>query len=128
MALETAMAKARLFWSGRSQAVRLPKEFRFRGEEVRIRRRGSAVILEPSDDDWSWLDAIVGTLDDDFVQAVNKRPEQQERPALDEAFRWCAISDANAVIALLSDASSRQAERARREKPSDVAISAIVAH
>jgi antitoxin VapB len=87
MALETAMAKARLFWSGRSQAVRLPKEFRFRGEEVRIRRRGSAVILEPSDDDWSWLDAIVGTLDDDFVQAVNKRPEQQERPALDEAFR-----------------------------------------
>jgi antitoxin VapB len=45
------------------------------------------VILEPVDDDWSWLDAIVGTLDDDFVQAVNERPEQQERPALDEAFR-----------------------------------------
>ena len=81
------MEKAKLFWSGRSQAVRLPKDFRFHGKEVRIRRRGSAVILEPVGDDWSWLDAIVGTLDDDFVQAVNEQPEHQERPALDEAFR-----------------------------------------
>jgi len=81
------MEKAKLFWSGRSQAVRLPKDFRFRGEEVRIRRRGSAVILEPVGDDWSWLDVIVGKLDDDFVQAVNEQPEQQERPALDDAFR-----------------------------------------
>jgi tRNA(fMet)-specific endonuclease VapC len=38
------------------------------------------------------------------------------------------LLDANAVIALLNDASSRPAERARRKKPSDVAISAIVAH
>ena len=81
------MEKAKLFWSGRSQAVRLPKDFRFRGEEVRIRRRGSAVILEPVGNDWSWLDVIVGKLDDDFVQAVNEQPEQQERPALDDAFR-----------------------------------------
>jgi antitoxin VapB len=81
------MAKARLFWSGRSQAVRLPKDFRFRGEEVRIRRRGSAVILEPVSDDWSWLDAVAGKLDDDFVQAANEQPEQQERPALDASFR-----------------------------------------
>jgi antitoxin VapB len=41
------MATAKLFWSGRSQAVRLPKDFRFRGEEARIRRHGHAVILEP---------------------------------------------------------------------------------
>ena len=39
--------RARLFWNGRSQAVRLPKEFRFEGEEVRIRREGDAVVLEP---------------------------------------------------------------------------------
>ena len=81
------METAKLFWSGRSQAVRLPKDFRFRGKEVRIRRRGSAVILEPMAEDWSWLDAIVGKLDDDFVQAVNEKPPQQERPALDELFR-----------------------------------------
>jgi antitoxin VapB len=81
------MATAKLFWSGRSQAVRLPKDFRFRGKEVRIRRCGSAVILEPVPDDWGWLDAIAGQLDDDFVQAVNERPEQQERAALDQLFR-----------------------------------------
>lgn len=80
------MATAKLFWSGRSQAVRLPKEFRFRGKEVQIRRRGSAIILEPVVNDWSWLDTITGVLDDDFVQAVNEQPEQQERPALDELF------------------------------------------
>ncbi len=38
---------AKLFQNGRSQAVRLPKEFRFRGTEVRIRKQGEKVILEP---------------------------------------------------------------------------------
>jgi antitoxin VapB len=81
------MATAKLFWSGRSQAVRLPKDFRFRGKEVRIRRHGNAVVLEPLADDWTWLDAIAGRLDDDFVRAVEEEPPQQERPALDEIFR-----------------------------------------
>lgn len=43
---------AKVFWSGRSQAVRLPKEFRFDGEEVHIRREGSRVILTPVGDDY----------------------------------------------------------------------------
>ncbi len=81
------MTTAKLFWSGRSQAVRLPKDYRFHGKEVRIRRHGSAVILEPVPDDWSWLDAIAGKLDDDFVEAVNEQPQPQDRPALDELFR-----------------------------------------
>jgi antitoxin VapB len=68
------MKRAKIFWSGRSQAVRLPKEFRFQGKEVRIRRRGSAVILEPVADDWTWLDSIVGKLDEDFVRAINQQP------------------------------------------------------
>jgi antitoxin VapB len=41
------MATAKVFRNGRSQAVRLPKEFRFEGSEVSIRREGDAVILEP---------------------------------------------------------------------------------
>ena len=61
------METAKLFWSGRSQAVRLPKDFRFRGREVRIRRHGSTVILEPLADDWTCLDAIAGKLD--FMEA-----------------------------------------------------------
>jgi antitoxin VapB len=39
--------QAKLFWNGRSQAVRLPKEFRFEGDRVRVRRRGTGVLLEP---------------------------------------------------------------------------------
>jgi len=80
------MEKAKIFWSGRSQAVRLPKNFRFDGEEVRIRRHGSAVILEPLASDWQWLDAIAEKLDDDFVQAVKEQTEQQVRPALEKLF------------------------------------------
>ena len=56
------MAKtAKLFWSGRSQAVRLPKEFRMDGKEVRIRKQGASVVLEPVVSDWAWLDAIEGS-------------------------------------------------------------------
>jgi len=80
------MEKAKIFWSGRSQAVRLPKNFRFDGEEVQIRRHGSAVILEPLAGDWQWLDAIAEKLDDDFVQAVKEQTEQQVRPALEKLF------------------------------------------
>lgn len=38
---------AKLFRNGRSQAVRLPREFRFEGDEVRIRQFGNGVLLEP---------------------------------------------------------------------------------
>ena len=77
------METAKVFWSGRSQAVRLPKEFRFATDEVRIRRHGQTVILEPIATDWAWLDALIAPLDDDFVQAVQEQPAPQERPALD---------------------------------------------
>jgi antitoxin VapB len=73
------MDRAKVFWSGRSQAVRLPKEYRFQGNEVRIRRHGSAVILEPLPEDWTWLDALAGRFDEDFVQAVNEKPGRQGR-------------------------------------------------
>lgn len=78
---------AKIFWSGRSQAVRLPKDFRFNAEKVRIRRHGNAVILEPVTEDWAWLDALSGKLDEDFVSAVGERSEQQARPALDGLFK-----------------------------------------
>jgi len=41
---------AKLFWNGRSQAVRLPKEFRFEGDRVRVSRMGAGVLLEPVPD------------------------------------------------------------------------------
>lgn len=80
------METAKVFWSGRSQAVRLPKGFRFKTDEVRIRKHGESVILEPIANDWSWLDDIAGTLDGDFIEAVNERADQQSRPLLDGLF------------------------------------------
>jgi antitoxin VapB len=82
-----AMERAKIFWSGRSQAVRLPKSFRFPGKEVRIRRHANAVILEPVAADWAWLDAIAGKLDQDFAEAVDEHPGKQRRPALQRLFR-----------------------------------------
>lgn len=84
------MQKAKIFWSGRSQAVRLPKEFRFDADEVRITRRGDAVILEPvvEEDEWAWLDNLSGSVDADFEAAVNEDPgPPTARPEIDEFFK-----------------------------------------
>jgi antitoxin VapB len=67
-----SVKRAKVFRTGRSQAVRLPKEFRFEGESVLIRRDGSAVVLEP--DDWppGYALSFAG-IPDDF-----ERPPQGE--------------------------------------------------
>ena len=80
------METAKVFWSGRSQAVRLPLAFRFSSDQVRIRRHGSSVILEPIATDWSWLDALSSRMDVDFMQAVEEQPTPQQRPEVDAFF------------------------------------------
>ena len=76
------MIVAKVFWSGRSQAVRLPKEFRFDTDEVSIRRHGSSIVLEPISRDWSWLDDI-SPFDDDMVAAAEEPVSPQVRADLD---------------------------------------------
>jgi antitoxin VapB len=61
----------------------LPKEFRFETDEVRIRRQGNAVILEPLAQDWQWLGKVVGPVDEDFARAVTEQPAEQKRPEMD---------------------------------------------
>ena len=77
------MNTAKVFWSGRSQAVRLPKEFRFEGDTVAIRRQGKAIILEPVSDDWQWLAEVTGKIDNDFEEAANEQPAAEDKPELD---------------------------------------------
>jgi antitoxin VapB len=81
------METAKVFWSGRSQAVRLPRAYRVDTGEVRIRRRGRAIVLEPVPESWKWLDALAGEVDEDFVLAVREQPAATERPALGKVFR-----------------------------------------
>ena len=80
------MDTAKLFWTGRSQAVRLPKSFRIDAEEVRIRRHGSSIVLEPVAQDWGWLDVLSGTMSDDFMADGREQPDEQQRPGLDRIF------------------------------------------
>jgi antitoxin VapB len=76
------MEIAKVFWFGRSQAVRLPKDYRFEADEVRISRHGTSVILDPIANDWAWLADIDSAVDEDFEQAANEEPADQKRPAL----------------------------------------------
>ncbi|MEO1021488.1 MAG: type II toxin-antitoxin system VapB family antitoxin [Bacteroidota bacterium] len=79
------MKTAKLFKNGRSQAVRLPKEFRFEGNEVRIRREGDEVILSPNKDK-NWEDVFFAAkeFDPDFIEhiSVREQGEHQERDFL----------------------------------------------
>jgi antitoxin VapB len=61
------MKTAKLFRNGQSQAVRLPKEFRFEGEQVFIQRIGNAVVLLPVDAPFRTLFESLPLFTDDFT-------------------------------------------------------------
>lgn len=72
------METAKLFQNGQSQAVRLPKEFRFQGDEVYIKKIGNAVLLLPLENPWqTWLESLE-LFTADFMETRNQ-PQQQER-------------------------------------------------
>ena len=78
------MKTAKLFMNGKSQAVRLPKEYRFNGDEVGIRKVGEVVVLFPKDNAW---DAYLKTepVSDDFgdtILASRHDSKQNEREPL----------------------------------------------
>ena len=63
---------ARVFMSGRSQAVRLPKEFRFDTDRVSIRREGRNVVLSPLFEDWDDYLENGARFTDDFFEAMEE--------------------------------------------------------
>jgi antitoxin VapB len=75
------MASARVFKSGNSQAVRLPKEFRFQSEEVEIFRRGDEVVLREKSKGMErafWLLANL-PIDVDAIEQARKEPPQKRK-------------------------------------------------
>ena len=73
------MRTAKLFKNGRSQAVRLPKEFNFAGDDVFIQKVGDSVILVPKDKVWeTFLSGLYG-FTDDFMADGRQQPKMQER-------------------------------------------------
>ena len=75
------MRKAKLFQNGQSQAVRLPKEFRFEGSEVFIKKVGNALVLLPVSGFWDPLMASLDGFTEDFL-VERSQPESQIRESL----------------------------------------------
>ena len=69
---------AKLFMNGRSQAIRLPKEYRFAGSEVYIKKVGDMVVLLPYHAPWRVLEEGLVRFSDDFMPA-REQPLAEER-------------------------------------------------
>jgi antitoxin VapB len=67
---------AKVFKNGRSQAVRLPKEFRFEGDEVLIRKKGNDVILSPFPKSWDAFFKETPLPSEDFMSTREDLPNQ----------------------------------------------------
>jgi len=76
------MAIAKVFRSGNSQAVRLPKEFRFQTKEVEIFRRGQEVVLREKDQTLARAFELIAGLPDDFDIPGRRRDYPQKRKGL----------------------------------------------
>jgi antitoxin VapB len=81
---------ARVFWSGRSQAIRLPKEFRVTEHDLLISRRGKTLVLQPRKeavDEKGWPKSfwkLFGALPDDFDLGVRHQAPERKSPLDDE--------------------------------------------
>ncbi len=73
---------AKIFMTGRSQAVRLPKEYRFEGDEVLIKRVGDAVVLLPRAHSWDTLFQSLEQFEPGFKLERRQPKAQQKRARL----------------------------------------------
>ena len=73
------MKTAKVFKSGNSQAVRIPREFHLDDDEVEIRRRGRTLVLEPRKRSWTPLFESLDKFTDDFMGEGRKQPALQKR-------------------------------------------------
>lgn len=73
------MKTAKVFKSGNSQAVRIPKEFHLEDDEVEIRRRGDSLVLRPMKRSWAMLFESLDKFTEDFMAEGRHQPPIQKR-------------------------------------------------
>ncbi len=73
------MKTAKIFRSGNSQAVRIPKEFQMEGDEVEIVKRGASLVLRPKRKSWAALIESLEKFTDDFMESGRKQQRAQKR-------------------------------------------------
>ncbi len=71
--------KTKLFMSGNSQAVRIPREFQLEGDEVEIQRRGNTLVIRPKARTWQLLLDSLALFTDDFREKGRQQPTVQKR-------------------------------------------------
>ena len=76
------MMTAKIFENGRSQAVRLPKEYRFNDDEVAVNKIGDVVILMPKENKWSGFLDSLNLFSEDFMKDGREKLGEQERETL----------------------------------------------
>jgi antitoxin VapB len=70
---------AKIFRSGNSQAVRIPKDFQLEGDEVEILKKGGSLVLRPKRKSWVALMESLEKFTDDFMEGGRKQPRVQRR-------------------------------------------------
>jgi antitoxin VapB len=81
------MDTAKLFINGQSQAVRLPKSYRFEGKEVYVKKVPEGVLLLPKDNTiWDVWEKNLQKYDSPFMDGRNQPEIQQQRKGLDDVF------------------------------------------
>lgn len=73
------MQTVKVFQSGNSQAIRIPKEYAFSDTELFIHKVGSSIILTSKDDIWSSFRNSINNFSDDLFSEGREQPEMQER-------------------------------------------------
>lgn len=73
------MKTAKIFRSGNSQAVRIPKEFQMQGDEVEIERKGEVLLLRPKKPSWDALSESLRKFTDDFMRGGRDQAPVQKR-------------------------------------------------
>jgi antitoxin VapB len=77
------MDEAKLFWSGTTQAIRLPKAYRLSGDKVYLKRVGRAIMILPEDSEWQPFLNSLSKFSPEFM-ADRNQPPQQHRPEFNE--------------------------------------------
>ena len=73
------MKTAKIFRSGNSQAIRIPKEFQMEGNEVEILKKGRSLVLRSKKKSWEALIESLGKFTDDFMESGRKQRRLQKR-------------------------------------------------
>ncbi len=115
------MKTAKVFKSGNSQAVRIPKELHIDDEEVEIRRKGRAIVLEPRKRSWTSLFESLGKFTDDFMAEGRNQP--RSRSARRSVMKM--MLDTNICVDIIRQRPQPVLERFKTYDVGDIGISMV---